>query len=206
MPAKTPGYRFQAIQQVYGTLRDPDTRTLYDRKISKAGIRTITAAADGEAAGWLNTRNILVAGLMLILISGMWWYHAREKARQEAETVQRLLRITEEDKRRKADIEAQQEARRQAAFDAMQQQQQFSRDRQWQIEAQQSSRQVDVNLRNVQMQADAERRREQAERDNRVRREQTERLQSEREAQARLQREKNELRQVCMERYRRPDC
>lgn len=198
--------RFQAIQQAYGTLRDPDTRKIYDQKISRAGIKSATTIAESEDRGWLTTRNIVVTGVIVILVSGMWWYHAREKARQEAEAVQRLLRIAEEEKARRAEIEAQQEARRQAAFEAQQEQQQINRERQFRNEAQQSARQVDANLRNAQQQSDAEKRREQAERDRIARQEQYARQQAERDAQARLQREKAQLRQICMDRYRRPDC
>lgn len=198
--------RFQAIQQAHATLRDPDSRAAYDQRISRAGIRTATTAGSADSGSWLNTRNAIILGAVTIIVSGMWWYNARENARQEAEIMRQALRIAEQEKQRKAELEAQEEARRQASFEASQQRQEENRERQWRQEAQQSARQVDANLRNAQAQADAQQRREKMEADNRQRRLQSERQQQEREAQMRVQREQAELRRICMERYRRPDC
>ena len=105
--------RFLAAQQAYETLSNPDARALYDKKLAKAGIKVNTQAyaAEGGNTGWISTRNIIVAGLILILISGMWVYHARQKAREERETVARVLRLAEEEKQRQAELQAAAEAR-----------------------------------------------------------------------------------------------
>ncbi len=200
--------RFLAAQQAYETLSNPDARSLYDQKLAKAGINVNTqayAVADGDT-GWISTRNVIVAGLILILISGMWVYHARQKAREERETVERVLRLAEEEKRRQAEIQAQEEARRQIGFEQSQQRQIEARERQLRMESERIGRQVSIEQQNAQRQAEAQRRQEQYAIEQRQRQEQNAKRQAEYDAQRRLQEEKRQLRELCMKRYSRPDC
>lgn len=200
--------RFLAAQQAYETLSNPDARALYDQKLAKAGIKVNTqayAVEDGDA-GWFSTRNIIVAGLILILISGMWVYHARQKAREERETVERLLRLAEEEKRRHGELQASEEARRQAGFENAQQRQIAERERQLRLEAERLGRQVSAEQQNAERRAEAQRRQEQYAIEQRQRQEQSARRQAEYDAQRRLQEEKRQLRELCMKRYNRPDC
>lgn len=200
--------RFQAVQQAYETLRNPDARALYDQKLAKAGIKVNTQAyaAEDGATGWISTRNIIVAGLILILISGMWVYHARQKAREERETVERLLRLAEEEKRRHGELQAREEERRQAGFESAQQRQIEARERQLRMEGERLGRQVSSEQQNAERRAEAQRRQEQYAAEQRLRQEQSARQQAEYNAQRRLQEEKRQLRELCMKRYNRPDC
>lgn len=205
---ETARMRFQAAQQAYETLSNPDARALYDQKLAKAGIKVSTQAyvVDDDGSGWISTRNIIVAGLILILISGMWVYHARQKAREERETAERVLRLAEEEKRRQAELQAQEEARRQTSFEQSQQRQAEARERQFRLESERLGRQVSIEQQNAQRQADAQRRQEQYAIEQRQRQEQAAKRQVEYEAQRRLQEEKRQLRELCMKRYNRPDC
>lgn len=200
--------RFLAAQQAYETLSNPDARALYDKKLAKAGIKVNTQAYAIEEvnAGWISTRNIIVAGLILILISGMWVYHARQKAREERETVERVLRLAEEEKRRQAELQTAAEARRQAGFEESQQRQAEARERQLRQEGERLGRQVTSEQQNAERRAEAQRRQEQYAIDQRQRQEQAARRQNDYEAQRRLQEEKRHLRELCMQRYGRPDC
>lgn len=200
--------RFLAAQQAYETLSNPDARALYDKKLAKAGIKVNTqayAAEDGNT-GWISTRNIIVAGLILVLISGMWVYHARQKAREERETVERLLRLAEDEKRRKGELQEAAEARRQAGFEQSQQRQVEARERQLRQEGERLGRQVSAEQQHAERRAEAQRRQEQHAIDQRQRQEQAARRQTEYDAQRRLQEEKRQLRELCMKRYNRPDC
>jgi curved DNA-binding protein CbpA len=200
--------RFLALQQAYETLSNPDARALYDQKLARAGVKvdTQTYGVDDDGAGWLSTRNIIVAGLILILISGMWVYHARQKAREERETVERLLRLAEEEKRRQGELQASEEARRQTGFEQSQQRQIEARERQFRQESERFGRQVGMEQQNAQRHAEAQRRQEQYAIEQRQRQEQAARQQGEYAAQRRLQEEKRQLRELCMQRYGRPDC
>lgn len=197
--------RFQAIRHAHAILKDPDSRAAYDRRISRAGIRTTVTGMPADS-GWMAARPVIVLSMVILLVSGMWWYHARQTAAEEAEALQRVLQLAEAEKRRQAELQAQEAARRQALFEMQQQRQQETQERQWQQEARQASRQVDADLRNAQAQAEAQKRRERQDQETRERQQRMERQQAEREAQLRLQREQAELRRICMERYRRPDC
>ena len=183
--------RFLAMQQAYQTLSDPDARALYDRKIAKAGIKVATDAyAVGENnAGWLSTRNVIIVGLTVLLVSGSWTYHARQKAREEKEVAERILRLAEEEKRRAAELREAEEARRDAQLEERQRQQE---ERRFRLENERIERQLSAERRNAERQAAQQRQREKA--------------QMEREAERRLQQEKAQLRELCRQRYNRPDC
>ncbi|MCX7139830.1 MAG: DnaJ domain-containing protein [Proteobacteria bacterium] len=211
--------RFLALQQAYETLSNPDARAVYDQKLAKAGVKIDRPfyETDGDGHGWISTRNIIVAGIILILISGMWVYHARQKAREEKETVERLLRMAEEEKRRQAELQERDEARRQAINEESQRRQAEARDHQFRNESLRVGRQASIEQQNAQRQAEYQRRQEQqlAEQkqrqeqqrlDQKLRQEQLARQQEEMQALRRLQDEKRQLRELCLKRYNRPDC
>src|ERR1035437_5300476 len=66
--------RFAAIQQAYATLHEPDARAAYDQRVKRAGIKVAdwSPLALNNEPGWISLRNILVAGFVVILVSGMW--------------------------------------------------------------------------------------------------------------------------------------
>lgn len=200
--------RFLAAQQAYDTLSNPDARELYDQKLAKAGIKVNTQAyaAEGGAASLISTRNIIVAGLILILISGMWFYHARQKAREERQTVERILRLAEEEKRRLAERQAAEEEHRQTQFEANQDRQKQYQERQFRAEAERTGRQISMEQQNAERQAAYQRQREQTQTNQRSREQQYAAQAAERAAQQRIQSEKNQLRELCRERYGRSDC
>jgi curved DNA-binding protein CbpA len=203
--------RFLAIQQAYQTLGNPEARALYDQKLARAGIQVAPSyvVAD-EDPGWLSARNIAVAGIILILMSGMWFYHARAKAREERELATQILRLAEEEKRQAAEIKANEEARRQATFETSQERQIKNEERQFKLESERTARQASVQVQNAERQAEMERRREESARMQQQRQQlqqqQIAQQQAERAALQRLQNEKNQLREICRKQYNRSDC
>ncbi len=200
--------RFLAAQQAYDTLSNPDARELYDQKLAKAGIRVNTQAYAGEAGATslMSTRNIIIAGLILLMISGMWVYHARQKAREERQTAERVLRLAEEEKRRIAELRASEEERRQVQFEANQERQKQYQERQFRAEAERTGRQISMEQQNAERQAVYQRQREQAQINQHAREQQYAAQAAERAAQQRIQSEKAQLRELCRQRYGRTDC
>jgi curved DNA-binding protein CbpA len=200
--------RFLALQQAYETLSNPDARAVYDQKLAKAGVKVNPQAygADVDAAGWLSTRNIIVAGLILILISGMWVYHARQKAREQREAVDRVLRMAEEEKRRAAEMQASQEERRQAQLQANEERQKQIQERQFRMDAERAGHQVTMQQQNAERQAAYQRQREEAQAKQQAREQQFAAQAAERAAQQRIREDQAKLRALCRERYGRTDC
>lgn len=200
--------QFQGISQAYNVLSNPDSRKLYDRRLANVGVRTVTATGNefDEPAGWLSTRNLIVVGIIALLISGMWFYHSREKARMEQEILERTLRLAEEDKKREAELRQAEEARRQQQFSANQERQAEMRERQLRNEAAQSGRESSSISANLQRQQLAEQRQQENDRLRRENQEQMTKQRAAQEAERRLYNEKQQLRSICMQRYNRPDC
>jgi curved DNA-binding protein CbpA len=200
--------QFQGINQAYNVLSNPDSRKLYDRRLANAGVRTVTVTRDefDEPSGWLSTRNLIVAGIIALLISGMWFYHAREKARMEQEIIERALRLAEEEKKREAEMRQAEETRRQQQFSANQERQAEMRERQLRNEAAQSGRESSYQSANLQRQQAAEARQAEYDKQRRESQEQMTKARAAQEAERRLYNEKQQLRSICMQRYNRPDC
>jgi len=200
--------RFLALQQAYETLSNPDARAVYDQKLAKAGVKVSPQAygADAGAAGWLSTRNIIVAGLILILISGMWVYHERQKAREQREAVDRVLRMAEEEKRRAAEAQVTHEERRQAQLQANEERQKQYQERQLRMDAERTGRQVTMQQQSAERQAEYERQREEAKAKQQAREQQYAAQAAERAAQQRIREDQAKLRALCQERYGRSDC
>ncbi len=200
--------QFLAAQQAYQTLSNPEARSLYDRKIAKAGIKVATpsVAIDEPGSGWASTRNLIIAGLILIVISGTWMVHARQKAREEKEIAERVLRLAEEERRRADELRLAEEGRRQASFEAAQQRQREYQERQFRLESERTGHQISAAQQNAERQAAYQRQREQAQIDQQARQQQYAAQAAERAAQQRIQQEKAQLRELCRQRYNRSDC
>jgi curved DNA-binding protein CbpA len=200
--------QFAAIQQAYATLGDPDARSVYDRRLETAGIRTATTvSADGaEASSWLSTRNIVVAGVIVLIAAAMWFYRDQERTRVQKEIIERALKLEEEQRRHQAELELQEEARRQARFDSQERRQDENTQRQFQNQSQRSAQQSSSQIQRAQQETEAVRRREQYDKERQAQRDDGSRRQAEYEAKRRVEEEKRLLREICMGRYKRPDC
>ena len=201
--------QWQGIEQAYKTLSTPDARVMYDRRLANAGVKAVTMVSseiDDDKPGWMSTRNILLAGLILIVISGMWFYQAREKARMQKEILEQALRIAEEEKKKQAELQSAEEERRQARFEQQKRRDEENQQRSFQREALQAGREATSQSRQAESTAQSATRQEQYQRDQRDRTEQAAKRQAQYEAERRLSNEKAQLRSVCMQRYGRPDC
>jgi len=196
--------QFQGITQAYKTLSNPDSRLMYDKRLASAGVRTVTlqARGDDDSPGWISTRNVVIAGLMAVIISGMWVYHSREKARMEKEVIDHALQLVEEEKKRNADLREAEEARRQVQFENSQKNQDLARERQLRNDALQSSREAQSQSAVVQRQVMYDQQLQQ----QRAQQEAMAKQRAVYEAERRLANDKQQLRAICMQRYNRPDC
>ncbi len=200
--------QWQGIEQAYKTLTNPDSRAMYDRRLKSAGVKTVTVAPayDDDGTGWFSSRNVIIIGVIVLLVSGMWYYHAQEKVRMAKQLIEQALKIAEDEKQQQAKLQEAEEERRQARFQNQQQRDQQNQDRTFQREAQQAvresqsqSRQADSDNRNAVRQAEYQQQ-------QRERTDQAEKRQVQQDAERRLANEKQQLRNVCMQRYGRPDC
>lgn len=199
--------QFQAIQQAYATLGNPDSRSLYDRKLASAGMRVARPEPLEESeTSWMSTRNIVVGGTILLIGATMWFYHAREQARVQQEIADRALKVIEEERRQKAELAAQEAQRRQTLFEEGQRQREEAQARQLQNDAQRTVQQTSAEIRRAQQEADAAQRKAQLEQQQKQRAEDLARRQAEQEAARRVADEKRQLRDLCMQKYHRPDC
>jgi len=197
---ETARIQFQGIQQAYSTLANPTTRAMYDQRLARAGVKTGPVVADsGDSAGWLSTRNIVVAGLFVLAVAGMWFYHVHEQSRLEREVLERALKMAEEEKKQQAEMREAEERRAQERAVTDQQRQADMRESQLRNEANQSIREAQMQSRQAESQA-AMMQRQQAIAD------QNAKQRAAYEAQRQLQNDKNQLRSICMQRYNRPDC
>jgi hypothetical protein len=181
---------------------------MYNRRLANAGVKTVTVKAldADEDRGWVNSRNVIIAGLVLVLISGMWFYHAREKTRMQKEILEQALRIAEDEKRKQAELQAAEEERRQARFRQQQDRDQENRDRQFQREALQAGREASSQARQADYAAQSAARQADNQRQQSDRNQEMAKRQAQMEAERRLSSDKALLRSTCMQRYGRPDC
>jgi curved DNA-binding protein CbpA len=198
--------QFQGITQAYKTLSDPDTRAAYDKRLAKAGVRTTTMAVDEHADGWLSPRYMVVGGLIVLMIAGMWFYNAREQTRIQKDVADRTLRLVEQEKQREADQREAEEQRRQMQASNSQQRQDEMRERQLRNEAAASIRDAQNQSQRAESQVMAAQRQQQYDQQNRDRQEQAAKQRAAYEAERRIQNDKQQLRSMCMQRYNRPDC
>jgi len=189
--------QFQALRQAHETLSNPDSRALYDQRLARAGIPV--ARMESPDSGGSMTRNIVVGGVILLLGSGMWVYYAREKARAEKEIADRALAVVEEQRRHDAELADQDAQRRQILFETSQRQREEAQARQFQMDAQRTGQQVSISVQRAQQQADAAQRRAEQE-------QQRADARAQQDAARRLADDKRQLRDLCMQRYHRPDC
>lgn len=151
--------QFLGIQQAYTTLSDPDLRMQYDRRLQQTGVAVAVEQRESIAASsWESTRNLVIAGLVVLLCSGMWFYYAHQKAKAEKEVIERALRIAEEERRQKAEAD---EQRRQQQADDMARIRAQQEEYQFRQESQRYSAQTSAEQRRAEQMAELERRRAQ---------------------------------------------
>jgi curved DNA-binding protein CbpA len=200
--------QFQAIQQAYATLSDPDLRAAYDKRLARTGIKVSGDHLVAESSS--TTRNIIIAGVIVLLASGMWAYNAHQRTKAEKEIAERALKLVEDERRREAEAAVARAERadqdRQMRMQDQERRSAEARERQFQMDSQRVGSQAASEMRRASQQADMEKRRSQMEQQNAERQRQMQTRQQEIEAQRRLQQEKLQLQQMCMQRYGRPDC
>ncbi|MDB5804418.1 MAG: hypothetical protein JWN73_1740 [Betaproteobacteria bacterium] len=197
---ETARIQFQGIQQAYSTLANPATRAMYDQRLARAGVKTAPVAMDSEtSAGWMSTRNIIIAGLFMVAIAGMWFYHVQQRSRLEREVLERALKMAEDEKKQQAEMREAEEQRAQTRAVSDQQRRSDMQERQLRSEANQSIRESQMQSRQVESQASTMQRQQ-------AMAEQNAKQRAAYEAQRRLQDDKSQLRSICMQRYNRPDC
>jgi|JI10StandDraft_1071094.scaffolds.fasta_scaffold64393_5 curved DNA-binding protein CbpA len=220
--ADTPGAleRFNEVKTAYEILRNPDTRAAHDRKLlagtaSRAAARPVYVADEGMSPG---VRMLLIGGVVVALMFGTGFYFSNKRQAAAAALAAQELAVRQQEEAEKQaahkrDIEADRERSRVAAQEA-------ARARQMDYENRAAlSRSHADQSRAMALEATA--RREQASLEQREQREQraqqqalaranSEREQRERrlafEAQRRLATDKQRIRELCMQEYRRPDC
>jgi curved DNA-binding protein CbpA len=203
--------QFQGIEQAYKTLSSEASRQMYDARLAKVGMKTAPAGIDDLPAGnpLFGTRNLVIIGLIVVVLAGMWMFQSRERTRMEKELIEKALRIAEEEKKQQAEMREAEEARRQSNFEAQKKREEENRARQFQREAQDAVRSSQYSSResiNLQRQAESQSRQEEYARAQRERADQDAKRQAQFEAERRLANEKRLLREMCMQRYNRPDC
>jgi curved DNA-binding protein CbpA len=198
---------FQALQQAHATLSNPDSRALYDRRLAGAGVQVSRdSPVAAESSSWTSTRNIIVAGVILLLGSSMWFYYAHQRTKAEKEIAERALKLVEDEKRRQAEAQERSEQRRDALTEEQQRRREEAERRQFQSEGARTGAQAGSELRRAEAQAQMEQRRAQQEQANAERQRQLQQRQQEQEAARRAAEEKRQLQAMCMQRYGRPDC
>ena len=198
--------RFQDVKEAYQLLRDPLSRASHDRKLAAptqaARTRTVVVQVDPESSPF---RKAMVAGvwvLALVFAGGFYvtWRNAEDRKAQAAQEEAARVAAEAEDKRR------QEEKDRIAAERASTQVRAEAAERQLVIESRQAVARATADMRNQEAAAASARRTAQAdqqrEESNRLRDEQRAVLESQR----RVERDKQRVRELCMQLYRRPDC
>jgi len=200
--------QFLVFQQAYETLSNFESRSLYDQRLATAGVRVARPAEARDTLGysWLSTWNIVVAGAILLIGAGIWFYHAQDEARAKKAIADRALRIVEEEQRRQSEGQAQAEQRRQALFEENQRRREDESARRSRYDAQRSVQQTGSELRRQQLEAEAAQRRAQNDEERKQRAQEAARRQAEQEARQRVAEEKRQLQEICMQKYRRRDC
>jgi curved DNA-binding protein CbpA len=193
--------RFAEVEEAYKVLRDPASRAAHDRKLSSQGTfqpsRAPISARGRSVAPSKSTNPLFVIALMAlaVLAGGGWVYYKREMAKAE---VARQQAIAEAEKERAQALAAFERAR---ADEIAVRQENILRQ-----EADMSlARAQAAQIRQQQMQQSALA----AERYEAQRKEQERRNDEQRrvaEGQRRLQADKQRIRELCYQNYRRPDC
>lgn len=199
--------RLDDLKAAYRVLRDPETRAAHDRKLAAAMKpqplrRTVLVEVSDEASPM---RKVMTAGiwvLALALAAGMFVTYRNAEARKELAAQELAARVSaEQEERRKAQELAQAAAQRaQATASAEAAERQLSRD------AQYSAARAAADMRSQEALAASVRRVELSE----VQRAEANRLSEDRraaqEARMRTERDKQRVRELCIQLYRRPDC
>ena len=207
--------QFQAIAQAHATLVNDDSRAAYDLRLSRAGVKSVNVAVTDSDSH--TGRNFAIGAVVVALVSGMWFYHAREKAKAQREVAAQVLKLAEEEQKRRAEEAERNEAR-------LDQDRARSREREAENKERRERATLDRALQTQGARSDAaarqgqyeEQRREQAAANqqrqadyDKTRRDDADRnaaRQAQMDAERRLLAEKRQLRETCMARYGKPDC
>ncbi len=220
--ANTPGAleRFNEVKTAHEILRNPDTRAAHDRKLlagttPRAASRPVYVADEGMSTG---VRMLLIGGVVVALMFGTGFYFSNKRqaaavALAAQELAVRQQEEAEKQAAHKRDIEAERERSRVAAQDA-------ARSRQMEYDSRASlsrshadqsrAMALEANVRREQASLQQREQREQRDQQQAVARAASEREQRDRrlasEAQQRLAKDKQRIRELCIQEYRRPDC
>lgn len=197
--------RREQVQEAYKVLSNRELRDAHDRKLAAAadaGVLPLSMEPATRAAGpWRKLLPLLVLCLA-VYAAGQWWESRREAQRQRAQALAIEAQQLEARKNAEAVALANQEAaeRRRKAQEAESQERQLRRD------AQSASQQTQY-LVNQQMQYQRQLTQEEERAKQRAKQEEAQRQrEAEMAAQKQQTRDQNQLRNLCIINYGRPNC
>ena len=207
--------QFQAIAQAHATLVNDDSRAAYDLRLARAGLKSVNVAAvesDNHTA-----RNFAIGAAVVLVVASMWFYHAREKARAQREIAAQVLKLAEEEQKRRAEEVERQAARTDAdrarfaqrEADNKAARERAALDRALQMQGARSdaaARQAQYDEQRREQSAASQARQADYEKTRREEAERNAARQAQMDAERRLMAEKRQLRETCMARYGKPDC
>lgn len=197
--------RREQVQEAYKVLSNRELRDAHDRKLAAAadaGVLPLSMEPATRATGpWRKLLPLLVLCLA-VYAAGQWWESRREAQRQRAQALAIEAQQLEARKNAEAVALANQEAaeRRRKAQEAESQERQLRRD------AQSASQQTQY-LVNQQMQYQRQLTQEEERAKQRAKQEEAQRQrEAEMAAQKQQTRDQNQLRNLCIINYGRPNC
>lgn len=198
--------RLHDLKAAYQVLRDPDARAAHDRKLQAAArpaIRPRTVIVQAEESSPL--RRMMMAGFLLLVVvfgaaAAVHWRTAQVRKEQAALEAAAQKAAAQESARVRAEQERADARRAAAAAQAQAAEHRLIRD------AQVSAAVAAANARTQEASEAFIRRQQAAE----LQRQDATRAYEERrtaaEARIRVERDKQRVRELCMQQYRRPDC
>lgn len=99
--------QLDAVKQAYLTLGDAEKRALYDRKLAMRGtnVHAYAAAAAPANDPFWSVPKMLIAGAIVIGVTGFYFQHQKEQARIEAEKVIAVAKAQEAEAKARAETE-----------------------------------------------------------------------------------------------------
>lgn len=198
--------RLNELRSAYQVLRDPEARAAHDRKLqqlSRPVQRPRTPAVQEEEAS--PARKMMIAGFLLVAVlfcagAALNWRNQEVRKQQAAAELAARKASEAEAARKQADEE------RQAAARAAMAAQAEANERRLAIESQAAAARASANIRAVEANMAAMRRAEVTEQQRREARQAEEDRRSAAEARQRTERDKQRVRELCYQQYRRADC
>lgn len=192
--------RLAELKSAYQVLRDAQSRAAHDRKLRETAPpapRTVIVQREPASGGGILTPILWLVALGIAAGATISWRNA-EARKAEVLAAQKAA----EQAAVRAREQEEQEARRRAALDA----QAEANERQLRNEASYASARAQADIRAQEAHVASLQRQEQADkqRQEQQRRQDEQRLAQ--EARARTERDKQRVRELCIQNYRRPDC